>query len=86
MSRPSPTILNRIRIGKTDYESIIIQGTGHWTVVYDNEPINIIRSYYYGDRKKYVNNGFANEGHAKNLAKKLNAQFGTDKFTVRKLL
>jgi hypothetical protein len=31
---------------------------------------------------KYKKVSFSNPGHAKNLAKKLNTQFKTDKFTV----
>ena len=86
MTRPAPTILNRTRIGRTDRETVILAADGHWTVVYEGQPINILNTYYYIDRKKYCNNGFAHEGHARNLARKLNQQFSTDKFTVRKLL
>lgn len=86
MSRPPAEILNRTRVGKTERECQILRGEGYWTVVYDGEPINILHTYYYIDRKKYANTGFAHEGHANNLAKKLNHMFDTDRFTVRKLL
>ena len=86
MARPKPTILLQQRIGQTDLEMLILKGEGYWTVLYNNEPINIAREHYYIDRKKYSNTGFAHEGHAVNLARKLNHQFDTDKFTVRKLL
>jgi hypothetical protein len=65
---------------------IIQAGDGYWTVVWQGQPITIVRNYYYGDRKKYTRNGFAHEGHAQNLARKLNAQFKTTDFTVVKVL
>lgn len=86
MSRPPPDIITRTRIGRTERETVIMAAEGHWTVVYDGQPINIMNTYYYIDRKKYVNNGFAGPGHAENLARKLNHQFNTDKFEARKLL
>ena len=86
MTRPKPHILAEQRIGRTDYYLRIQQGEGHWVVVYDNQPINIVRDYYYGDRKKYTRNGFAHPGHAENLARKLNRQFSTDLFSVRKII
>jgi hypothetical protein len=86
MSRPAPTILTQQRIGKTDWEIRIQAGEGHWVVVYQDQPINIVKDYYYADRKKYMRNGFAHAGHAANLARKLNAQFGTQDFPVRKIL
>ena len=85
MSRPKTNTLIRQRIGKTDTEMEIALGDGHWIVVYDSKPINIIKHHYYVDRKKYSRNGFPFEGHAHNLCKKLNAQFNTTLFTVRKV-
>lgn len=86
MSRPKPTRLAQQRIGKTDFEWVIQQGDGYWVVVYQGQAINIVRNYYYGDRKKYTRNGFAHEGHALNLCRKLNHQFKTEDFTVVKVL
>jgi hypothetical protein len=60
-------------------------GDGHWIVVYQDQPINLVKHHYYSDVKKYMRNGFPFEGHATNLARKLNAQFNTDLFTVRKV-
>ena len=85
MSRPQRTSLIRQRIGKTNYEMEIALGDGHWIVLYDNQPINIVKHNYYNDIKKYSRNGFPFEGHAHNLCKKLNAQFNTALFTVRKV-
>ena len=57
---------------------------GVWAVFYDTKPINLKTSnilvQYPGPKYKKVS--FSNPGHAKNLARKLNTQFKTDKFTV----
>lgn len=86
MSRPTPRILTQQRLGKTDWEIRIQAGDGFWCVMYQDQPINIVKDYYYADRKKYMRNGFAHEGHAVNLARKLNAQFDTQDFTVKRLI
>jgi hypothetical protein len=53
-------------------------------VFYDSKPINLKTSnmlvQYPGPKYKKVS--FSNPGHARNLAKKLNVQFKTDKFSV----
>ncbi len=50
----------------------------------DAKPINLktgnMLTQYPGPKYKKVS--FSNPGHAKNLARKLNTQFKTDKFTV----
>jgi hypothetical protein len=55
-----------------------------WAVFYDTKPINLKTSnmlvQYPGPKYKKVS--FSNPGHAHNLARKLNAQFKTEKFTV----
>jgi hypothetical protein len=57
---------------------------GVWAVFYEAKPINLktanMLTQYPGPKYKKVS--FSNPGHAKNLAKKLNTQFKTDKFTV----
>jgi hypothetical protein len=57
---------------------------GVWAVFYENKPINLKTSnmltQYPGPKYKKVS--FSNPGHAKNLARKLNTQFHTNKFTV----
>ena len=85
MSRPKTHTLAKQRIGKTDTEIEIALGAGHWIVVYDDEPINIIQHHYYTDLKRYTRNGWPFEGHAQSLCRKLNAQFNTALFTVRKV-
>ena len=84
MSRPKPTVLLE-HVNKTNYKSDqILNSEGIWAVFYDNQPINLktqnILVAYPGPKYKKVS--FSNPGHAINLAKKLNAQFKTDKFSV----
>jgi hypothetical protein len=84
MSRPKPTVLIE-HVNKTSYKSEqILESEGIWAVFYDNKPINLksgnILVNYPGP--KYKKTSFSNPGHAINLAKKLNALFKTDKFTV----
>ena len=84
MSRPKPVVLIELT-NKTTYKSEQVLGSeGVWAVFYDNKPINLKTSnllvQYPGPKYKKVS--FSNPGHAINLAKKLNTQFKTDKFTV----
>ncbi len=84
MSRPKPTVLLE-HVNKTTYKSDqILSSEGIWAVFYDNAPINLKKSHtlihYPGP--KYAKCSFSNPGHAVNLAKKLNALFKTDKFSV----
>jgi len=70
---------------KTNYKTEqVLASEGVWAVFYDNKPINLKTSnllvQYPGPKYKKVS--FSNPGHAKNLAKKLNTQFKTEKFTV----
>jgi len=62
----------------------VLASDGVWAVFYDTKPINLKTSnmltQYPGPKYKKVS--FSNPGHAKNLARKLNTQFKTDKFTV----
>lgn len=84
MSRPKPTVLLE-HVNKTNYKSDqILDSEGIWAVFYDNQPINLktqnILVAYPGPKYKKVS--FSNPGHAINLAKKLNALFKSDKFSV----
>jgi hypothetical protein len=62
----------------------VLASEGIWAVFYDSKPINLKTSnmlvQYPGPKYKKVS--FSNPGHAINLAKKLNTQFRTDKFSV----
>lgn len=84
MSRPKPNVLVE-QTNKSTYKTEqVLASEGIWAVFYDSKPINLKTSnmlvQYPGPKYKKVS--FSNPGHAINLAKKLNAQFKTDKFAV----
>ena len=84
MSRPKPQVLIE-HTNKSTYKTAqVLASEGVWAVFYDNHPINLKTSnmlvQYPGPKYKKVS--FSNPGHAKNLARKLNTQFKTDKFSV----
>jgi len=84
MSRPKPTVLIELTDKHTYKTEQVLASDGVWAVFYNNKPINLKTSnmltQYPGPKYKKVS--FSNPGHARNLAKKLNTQFRTDKFTV----
>lgn len=84
MSRPKPQVLAEITNKATYKTEQVLSSLGIWAVFYDTKPINLktsnLLTQYPGPKYKKVS--FSNPGHAKNLAKKLNAQFKTDKFSV----
>ena len=84
MSRPKPTILAEITDKATYKTEQVLASEGIWAVYYNNNPINLKTSnmlvQYPGPKYKKVS--FSNPGHAISLAKKLNIQFKTDKFSV----
>jgi hypothetical protein len=84
MSRPKPNVLIELT-NKTTYKTEqVLASEGVWAVFYEDKPINLKTSnllvQYPGPKYKKVS--FSNPGHARNLAKKLNTQFKTNKFTV----
>lgn len=84
MSRPKPTVLVELTNKSTYKTEQVLASEGVWAVFYDGKPINLKTSnllvQYPGPKYKKVS--FSNPGHAKNLARKLNGQFKTDKFSV----
>jgi hypothetical protein len=84
MSRPKPRILIDYTNKSTYKTEQVLASEGVWAVFYDNHPINLktanLLVQYPGPKYKKVS--FSNPGHAINLAKKLNAQFKTELFTV----
>ena len=84
MSRPRPTVLVEVTNRSTYKTEQVLAAEGVWAVFFDRRPINLKTSnllvQYPGPKYKKVS--FPNQGHAINLAKKLNAQFKTDKFSV----
>jgi hypothetical protein len=84
MSRPKPTVLIEQTNKHTYKTEQVLASEGVWAVFYDSKPINLKTSnllvQYPGPKYKKVS--FSNPGHAINLARKLNTQFKTDKFSV----
>lgn len=84
MSRTQPKILLEL-VDKVTYKcDQIVEASGIWAVFYDGQSINL-KSQHYLDSEatpKYKKTSFSNPGHARNLCRKLNAQFKTTKFTV----
>ena len=84
MSRTQPKILLEL-VDKVTYKcDQIVEAAGIWAVFYYCQPINL-KSQHYLDNEatpKYKKTSFSNPGHARNLCRKLNLQFKTDKFTV----
>ena len=84
MSRPKPQVLIEHTDKQTYKTEQVLVATGVWAVFYNNQPINLktanMLTQYPGPKYKKVS--FSNSGHAINLARKLNTQFKTDKFTV----
>jgi hypothetical protein len=84
MSRTQPKVLLEI-VEKTTYKcDQIVEASGIWAVFYDDQPINLKSSHYLDSNTvpKYKKTSFSNPGHARNLCRKLNNQFKTDKFSV----
>ena len=84
MSRPKPQVLIEITNKQTYKTEQVLASEGVWAVFYENKPINLKTSnmltQYPGPKYKKVS--FSNPGHAKNLARKLNTQIQTTKFSV----
>lgn len=84
MSRPKPQVLVEITNKETYKTEQVLASEGIWAVYYEERPINLKTSNYLVQYPgpKYKKVSFSNPGHAINLAKKLNEQFQTDKFSV----
>jgi len=84
MSRPKPKILIESTDRQTYRSEQVLAAEGIWAVFFENRPINLktanLLVQYPGPKYKKVS--FSNAGHAINLAKKLNQQFRTNKFSV----
>ena len=84
MSRTQPKILLELVDKKTYKCDQIVEASGIWAVFFDDQPINLKSQHYLDNTTtpKYKKTSFSNPGHARNLCRKLNAQFKTNKFTV----
>lgn len=84
MSRPKPRVLAEQTDRSTYKTEQVLAAEGIYAVFYDGAPINLKTAnmlvQYPGPKYKKVS--FSNPGHAINLARKLNTQFRTDRFTV----
>ena len=84
MSRPKPTVLLE-HVNRESYKTEqILESEAIWAVFYKGKPFNLksgsMVSSYPGPKYKKVS--FSNPGHARNLAKKLNALFQCEDFEV----
>jgi hypothetical protein len=84
MSRPKPSVLIENTNKQTYKSEQVLASDGIWAVFFNSMPINLktsnLLTQYPGPKYKKVS--FSNRGHAINLARKLNIQFRTTKFTV----
>lgn len=84
MSRTPSKVLLEMVDKKTYRVDQIVEAAGIWAVYYDDQPINLKNQHYLDSTviPKYKKTSFSNPGHARNLCRKLNKQFSTDKFSV----
>ena len=84
MSRSHPKVIIEHVDKQTYNRTQIIEASGIWAVYYDSQPFNLKSSHYLSSdvSTKYKKTSFSNPGPARNLCRKLNAQFKTDKFSV----
>jgi len=84
VSRPKPKIIAELTNRNTYRSDQVLASEGIWAVFYNEQPINLktcnLLTSVPGPKYKKVS--FSNKGHAINLARKLNTQFKTDKFSV----
>jgi hypothetical protein len=80
---PSKVILELVD-KKTYRVDQIVEASGIWAVYYNDQPFNLKNQHYLDSNAvpKYKKTSFSNPGHARNLCRKLNKQFSTDKFSV----
>ena len=87
MARPGATILLSRHLD--DFNSTeVLDAQGLYAVLYKDKPINLKTESWNerGQLKKYVRTTYPNKKPAENLAKKLNRDFFTEDFTVKKII
>jgi hypothetical protein len=87
MARPPATTLLSTQVD--DFTGIdILSAQGLWAVLYKQQPINLKTRYWSqrGELNKYLKVVYPNARPAENLAKKLNKDFFTTEFTVKKII
>jgi len=87
MTRPSANIIIKTEV--TDFLDVdILEAVGLYAVLYKDKPFNIRQRYWssQGEMIKYPKIVYPSLAAARNLAKKLNQQFFTEDFTVKKII
>ena len=87
MSRPKPKVILEHH-DTTNYKTEqVLAASNVYSVFFNDAPINLrtMHSYLNYPGPKYKKTSFSNPGHAFNLAERLNKQFNTDEFCVRRL-
>jgi hypothetical protein len=88
MAKQKPVVLFEFIEDKITYKcEQILAATDTYAVYYDGKPINIkyMPSRFADISPRYKKSSFQNPGFAKNLARRLNTRYNTDKFTVVRL-
>jgi hypothetical protein len=87
MARPKPTILLSIDYS-TETGIDVLAAESLYAVLYKLQPINVKQRYFCisGAINKYPKSVFTNAAPAENLATKLNIEFNTTDFSVKKIL
>ena len=88
MSRPKPQVLAEYVDPATYKAEQILKADAIFAVFYKGEPINIrtLNKLVSYPGPKYKKSSFSAPGHALNLAARLNQQFKSDEFSVRRLI
>jgi hypothetical protein len=88
MARPKPVVLSEYVDPQTYKAEQILQADAIYAVFYKCEPINIrtLNKLVSYPGPKYKKSSFSAPGHALNLSARLNSQFKTTDFTVRRLI
>lgn len=87
MARPAANIITSIQIN--DFLAIdILEASALWVIMYKDQPFSIRqrRWSHKGEFPKYLRTVFPHRRSAENSAKKLNQQFNTRDFTVKKII
>ena len=87
MARPGATILLSRQLD--DFNSVeVLSAPGLYAVLYKDQPFNLKTEHWTerGELKKYLKVVYPNLAPAENLAKKLNRDFFTEDFTVKKII
>lgn len=88
MSRPKPTIIMEYVDKETYRAEQILNASSLYGVFYGDTAITIRALNKHSDNPvtKYKKTTFASEGNASALCDRLNKQYHTDKFNVRKII